>query len=391
MNSSCALIGGMSVSFVTAFLSAWWIYRPVLRIAMEKNIVDNPCARKLQKEPVPVLGGVAVAFGVIAATFFGGIFFDVRSLYPLICILMVMLCMGVMDDMRGLSPYLRFAVEILVVLSLVYTTGFGMDDFHGLWGIGGLPAWIALPLTVFSGVGIINSINMIDGVNGLCSGFCIFACIAFGVFFSVVGETHGAFLAAACAGALIPFLLHNVFGLISKMFIGDGGTMLVGTVMTCFVMGTVGGNVTRQGTVPGDLGLVPFSLSVLAVPVFDTVRVMTVRILHHKSPLKADKTHLHHLLFGLHFSHIGTTCTEILLNALVVGAWWLSYALGASINVQFCVVAMTGFCLTFGLSGCIVRVRNRHPKLYSALLRLGDWTHVGHSKWFLKIREILDR
>lgn len=391
MNDPCTLAGGTSVSFVTAFLSALWIYRHVLRIAMAKNIVDNPCARKLQKEPVPVLGGVAVAFGIIAAAIVGGILFGVPQSRYLMCILAVMLCMGVMDDIRGLSPYLRLAVEILVVFSLVYTTGFGMDDFHGLWGIGRLPSWIALPLTVFAGVGIINSVNLIDGVNGLCSGFCIFACIAFGVFFSVFGETCGACLAAACAGALIPFLLHNVFGLTSKMFIGDGGTMLMGTVMTYFVMVTTGGSAAFYRAVPEDFGPVPFSLSVLAVPVFDTVRVMAVRILHHKSPFRADKTHLHHLLFGLHFSHIGTTCTEILLNALVVGAWWLSYVLGASINVQFFVVAMTGLCFTFGISGCIVRVRCRHPKLYSALLRFGDWTHVGHSKWFARVREMLDR
>lgn len=72
MNDSCTLAGGTLVSFVTAFLSVWWIYRYVLKIAMEKNIVDNPYVRKLQKEPVPVVGGVAVAFGVIVATFFGG-------------------------------------------------------------------------------------------------------------------------------------------------------------------------------------------------------------------------------------------------------------------------------------------------------------------------------
>lgn len=272
MNDSCTLAGGTLVSFVTAFLSVWWIYRYVLRIAMEKNIVDNPCVRKLQKEPVPVVGGVAVAFGVIVATFFGGIFFDTGALYSIVCILTVMLCMGVMDDIRSLSPYLRLVVEILVVLSLVYTTGLGMDYFHGLWGIGRLPSWIALPLIVFSGVGIINSINMIDGVNGLCSGFCIFACIAFGVFFSVFGEPRGASLAAACIGALIPFLLHNVFGLTSKMFIGDGGAMLMETVMTYFVISVIGGDATFQRTVPGDFGLVAFSLSVLAVPVFDTVR-----------------------------------------------------------------------------------------------------------------------
>lgn len=390
MNDSCTLVGGTLVPFVTAFLSAWWIYGPVLRIAMAKNIVDNPCARKLQKEPVPVLGGVTVVFGIVVAVIVGGIFFGVPQSLSLMCILAVMLCMGVADDIRGLSPYLRIAVEIFVVLSLVHVAGFGMDDFHGLWGIGRLPSWIALPLTVFAGVGIINAINLIDGVNGLCSGFCIFACAAFGVFFSVFGETCAACLAAACAGALIPFLLHNVFGLTSKMFIGDGGTMLMGTVMTCFVMVTIGGAASGR-TVPEDFGLVPFGLSVLAVPVFDTARVMTVRMLRHKSPFKADKTHLHHLLFGLHFSHIGTTCTEIALNALVVGAWWLSYALGASINVQFCIVAMTGLCFTFGLSGCIVRVRSRHPRLYAALIRFGDWTHVGHSKWFLKVRQWMDK
>lgn len=390
MNDPCTLAGGTLALFVTAFLSTLWIYRHVLRIAMAKNITDNPCARKLQKEPVPVLGGMAVAFGIVVAVVVGGVFFGVPQSLPLMCILAVMLCMGVADDMRGLSPYLRLAVEILVVLSLVYTTGSGMDDFHGLWGIGRLPSWIALPLTVFAGVGIINSINLIDGVNGLCSGFCIFACIAFGTFFSVFGETCAACLAAACAGALIPFLLHNVFGLKSKMFIGDGGTMLMGTVMTYFVISVIGG-AAFQRTVPEDFGLVPFSLSVLSVPVFDTVRVMTVRILRHKSPFRADKTHLHHLLFGLHFSHIGTTCTEILLNALVVGTWWLSYALSASINVQLYVVLVAVFCLTFGISGCIVRVRRSHPRLHSALLRFGDWTHVGHSRWFARVRGWMDR
>lgn len=159
MNDSCTLAVGTSVSFVSAFLSASWIYRHVLRIAMERNIVDNPCARKLQKEPVPVLGGVAVAFGIIAAAIVGGILFGVPQSLYLMCILAVMLCMGVADDIRGLSPYLRLAVEILVVLSLVYTSGFGMDNFHGLWGIGRLPSWIALPLTVFAGVEIINAVN----------------------------------------------------------------------------------------------------------------------------------------------------------------------------------------------------------------------------------------
>ena len=381
----------IAASFLVSFATAWWIFKYVLRIAVDKNIVDNPNARKLQKEPVPVLGGVAVAFGIIVATVVGGMFCEVSQVYPLICIMMIMLYVGVMDDILGLSPRLRFVIEILVVLALIYTTGFAIDDFHGLWGIGRLPKWLAVCLTVFAGVGIINAINMIDGVNGLCSGYCIVVCAVFGVFFASFGGTAGAFFAAACIGSLIPFLCHNIFGLKSKMFIGDGGTLLMGTVMTYFVIDCLHGDTATEMARAENLGLVPFALSVLAVPVFDTVRVMTVRMLHGRSPFSSDKSHLHHLLFAFHFSHIGTTCTEILLNMLVVGVWRTVYALGATIDVQFYAVLLTGFGVTFGLYGLLARIRKRDARFYHTLLRFGDRTHVGHSKWFLKCREWLDK
>lgn len=380
-----------AISFLVSFATAWWIFKYVLRIAVDKNIVDNPNARKLQKEPVPVLGGVAVAFGILAATVVGGMFFNVSQIYPLICIMIIMLYVGVMDDILGLSPRLRLLIEILVVVALIYTTGFAIDDFHGLWGIGRLPQGLAVCLTVFAGVGIINAINLIDGVNGLCSGYCIFVCAVFGAFFASSGGTAGAFFAAACIGALIPFLCHNIFGAKSKMFIGDGGTLLMGTVMTYFVIDCLHGDVAAETARNGNFGLVPFALSVLAVPVFDTLRVMTVRMLHGRSPFSPDKSHLHHLLFEYHFSHIGTTCTEILLNMLVVGVWRTAYALGATIDVQLYAVLLTGIGVTFGLYGLLTRIRRRDTRFYHALLRFGDRTHVGHSKWFSKCRKVLDR
>ena len=390
MSRLCPLPYACAASFLVSFLTSWWIFRYVLRIAIAKNIVDNPDARKLQKEPVPVLGGVAVAFGIIAATVVGGMFCEVTQVYPLICIMMIMLYVGVMDDILGLSPRLRLLIEILVVLALIYTTGFAIDDFHGLWGIGRLPQGLAVCLTVFAGVGIINAINLIDGVNGLCSGYCIFVCAVFGAFFALSGGTAGAFFAAACIGALIPFLCHNIFGLKSKMFIGDGGTLLMGTVMTYFVIDCLHGG-SPTAALDENFGLVPFALSVLAVPVFDTLRVMTVRMLHGRSPFAPDKSHLHHLLFAFHFSHIGTTCTEILLNMLVVGVWRTAYTLGATIDVQLYAVLLTGFGVTFGLYGLLARIRKRDTRFYHALLRFGDRTHVGHSTWFLKFREQLDR
>ena len=379
-----------AIPFLVSFAMAWWIFKYILRIAIDKNIVDNPNARKLQKEPVPVLGGVAVAFGIIAAMVVGGIFCDMSQVYPLTGIMMIMLYVGVMDDILGLSPRLRLLIEILVVLALIYTTGFAIDDFHGLWGIGRLPKWFAICLTVFAGVGIINAINMIDGVNGLCSGYCIFVCAVFGEFSASCGETAGTFLAATYIGALIPFLCHNIFGLKSKMFIGDGGTLLMGTVLTYFVIECLHSG-SSAVALDENIGLVPFTLSVLAVPVFDTLKVMAVRMFHGRSPFLSDKSHLHHLLFEFHFSHIGTTCTEILLNMLVLGVWRVAYTLGASIDVQFYAVLLTGLGVTFGLYGYLIYIRKRNTRFYHALLRFGDRTHVGHSNWFLKFRELLDR
>ena len=161
------------VSFFLSLLVVSWIHPRLVKIALLKNIVDNPDARKLQRTPVPVLGGVAVFFGIVIGI--GSVESAVNSSGLLIVIMamMAMLCTGTMDDILNLSPALRFLIEILVVLLLIHAGGYCIDDFHGLWGIGRIPRWIAVPLTVVASVGIINAINLIDGVNGLSSGFCI--------------------------------------------------------------------------------------------------------------------------------------------------------------------------------------------------------------------------
>ena len=367
------------VSLVTTAL----VYRHVLRICIEKDITDQPCSRKLQQAPVSVLGGVAVFFGILVALVAGGIVSGISGLYPVACIMTLMLCVGVTDDILGLTPVSRIAVEVAAVLALIYTTGCSIGDFHGLWGIGQLPGWLAVCLTVFAGVGIINSVNLIDGVNGLCSGYCIFACTAFGVYSLLSGDSQTATLAFACIGALLPFLCHNVFGQTSKMFIGNGGTLLMGTVMVYFVISCIHGAEI--------LSVIPFTLAVLSIPVFDTVRVMGVRMVKGRSPFSPDKGHLHHLLFSIHFSHVGTTMTEILLGATVTAAWWLSKSLGASAAVQLYTVAALGCSFTFGLYALVEHIQKHRPKLFAALCRLGDRTHFGHSRWWLKIREVMDR
>lgn len=377
--------------FAIALCSTWWIFKKVLRIAILKGIVDNPDARKLQKVPVPVLGGIAVFFGIVVSMTAAGLFYETGSLFAILGVMTIMLYVGVMDDILSLSPYLRFLIEIIVVLLLIFCNKYSLDNFHGLWGVYNIPIWLSVPLTVIAGVGILNAINLMDGVNGLSSGYCISACAIFAFAFIWADDKEAASIAVLSIGALIPFFCHNVFGKKSKMFIGDGGTLLMGIIMATFVIGALNSNSPLASKVDSDFGMIPFALSVLVIPVFDTLRVMSMRIMRGKSPFSPDKTHLHHLLFDMGFSHIGTTSFEILSNLMVVLAWWISYRAGASINVQLYIVVALGLLVTFGFYGYVRVIQKKNTPFFQFLQKVGRWTHVGHTKGFERFRDFLDQ
>lgn len=335
------------IPFIVAFCATLWIHPKILRIAILKNLVDNPDARKLQRNPVPVMGGLAVFFGIVAGLCSSQIAFFSPGVFVLMAAMTIMLYTGTIDDILDLTPRTRFIIEIVVVAFIMLVNNSGINHFWGLWGINFIPVWIAAPLTIFAAVGIINAINLIDGVNGLSSGFCFMASAMFAIMLYISGNTHMTILAVTAAGAIIPFFLHNVFGNTTKMFIGDGGTLVIGTMMSMFVVSTLKGTSLSASLAKDGMGLIPFTLAVLAVPVFDTLRVMSMRILRKQSPFHPDKTHLHHLFIELGFSHIGTTVSILTLNFLIILAWFASYKMGASIDVQLYIVLTLSILITF--------------------------------------------
>ena len=181
-------------------LAAIWIFPKILRIALLKDIVDNPNARKLQRVPIPVLGGVAVMFGILVALIVCRLFFDCSDLFTIMLAMLVMLYIGTIDDIIEISPYLRFLMEIAVAIMLMYTCNYSINDFHGLWGYHFINLKVALPLTVLTVVGLVNAINLIDGVDGYSSGYCIMACFIFGVIFYIAGDVSMVMLASVCGG-----------------------------------------------------------------------------------------------------------------------------------------------------------------------------------------------
>lgn len=385
-----AVIYSYVVLLLVALCATWWIFKKVLKIAILKNVVDNPDQRKIQRAPVPVLGGVAVFFGIVVSITLTAVFYDATSLFAILGVMVIMLYIGVMDDILSLSPALRFVIECVVVLILIFSNDYSINHFHGLWGIGQIPMWISVPLTVIACVGILNAINMIDGVNGLLSGYCIVACSLFAAAFIWADDRDAASLALISIGALLPFFCHNVFGKKSKMFIGDGGALLMGTIISTFIIGALNSNSPLAEKVDPNFGVIPFVLAVLSIPVFDTLRVMFGRIFRGVSPFRPDKTHLHHMLFDLGFSHIGITLFEILSNLMVVLAWWISYRLGAPISWQLYVVIILAITVTFGFYELVSFSRKRDNRLYRFLIRFGQLTREIDAKYFERLKCLLD-
>lgn len=342
----------MLILFATALTISAVVHPYILKISFLKDLTDNPGNRKLQKEPVPVMGGAVVFFGIVCSLCFFKTTVSRVDLFSTICGMMIMLYLGTIDDILDVKAWKKFLIEIAVCTLIIYGTRNLMGNWGGLFGIDRLPVNIAIPFTVVAMVGIINSINLIDGVDGLSSGLSIFAFAVFSLFLFLVHEYSYSALAVICAGALVPFFLHNVFGKRSKMYLGDGGALMIGVALSSVILNILKTKPFVYDSFivrPERISLAAFCLATLSIPLFDTLRVMTVRVCHGIPPFTADRRHLHHHLIDSGFTPLFTSLVEIGLDALVLAAWSLSFHLGADVNLQMAVVVITGLCICIAI------------------------------------------
>ena len=338
------------LSAIVSLFAVNWIYFKILKIAKEKNLVDNPDARKLQKNPVPVVGGLAVFFGVIMGALAGAAFFgffgnttiignDITSIarmLPLILGMSIMLYVGCMDDILGLSPKARFLIE-----------------------------------------------------KGLSSGLCITCCMLFGIMFYGSKDYINSVLAFSMAASLLPFFIHNVFGNTSRMFIGDAGTMVMGILMTWFVMCAMhdGAHFDIKGVSVCPTAMV---VAILSVPIADTLRVMTMRVMRGKSPFNPDKTHLHHAFVAIGVSHSITALSEILINLFVVGMWYTITLLGAPLQCQLYSVVLIAAILVWGTYFFLDHENTSNSRKAEWLRNFSVKTHLGNTEWWQRFSYKLD-
>lgn len=297
------------MSFAGIFLLVFFISALSILLltpfAVKFGLVDMPNAeRKFHKGEIPLIGGVSMFAGLVMGI---SLFITPNnsSLTYLVCS-SIIVALGVTDDVKDLSPRLRLFVQMVV--AALMCAGSGMY-IHYLGTMFGTPAGVDLAealgylVTMLAVLAAINAFNMIDGIDGLLGISSLVTFVSMGFLFFQNNDITNMKLTLILSGALVPYLIANLAGgvqekekRISKIFMGDTGSMLIGFTVVWLLI---------QGTQPSPEELanaksVSFSaataLWLIAFPLMDMARVIVDRTLRGHSPLKADRTHLHHIL-----------------------------------------------------------------------------------------------
>jgi UDP-GlcNAc:undecaprenyl-phosphate GlcNAc-1-phosphate transferase len=231
----------------------------------------------------------------------------------------VLFGLGIMDDLKDLSAKYKFVIQVALAL-LIALSGIRIHSFNGLFGIDELPVGAQYTLTVLAIVGITNAYNLIDGIDGLAGGLGFMSLVTLGLFLTMQGDSNTALIAFALAGGIMAFLYFNFNP--ARIFMGDTGSLVLGFVIAVLCIRLM--HVNSAAASPVLLHGPVFVLSIVLIPVFDTIRVFAVRIWKGKSPFAADKTHIHHLLTNAGFSHsLAAKMICFIHGFILIEAYWL--------------------------------------------------------------------
>ncbi|WP_170226951.1 MraY family glycosyltransferase [Luteibaculum oceani] len=270
----------------------------VIKVAKIKHLVDVPDRkRKVHVYSTPTIGGVSI-FACFLITFC--LFAPVTDVNTgnefryLICCLLILFYVGLKDDITGLSALKKLIAHLIVGYILVYLADIRIVSMGGIFGLHQLPDIVSYSLSIFTYIVIINSMNLIDGIDGLAAGIGCLASLFFAFYFYQCGDLFWTTLAISLAGALSGFLVFNFSP--AKIFMGDSGSLVIGFVLAILAMKLI-----NYPTQPDWEFLRPVSkpvlaMSILSYPLIDTLRVFAIRALNGVSPFSPDKNHVHHIL-----------------------------------------------------------------------------------------------
>ena len=349
----------VAAGFLLSLIITWRAIPTIVTIAHQKELNGKPNGRSSHKNSTPLLGGMAVFAGFILSTVvIAGVGF-VHELKYIIAGLIILLFIGLKDDILVIDPKKKLMAEIFASLIIIVLGDIRIENFHHFAGIDGISYIASIIFTLFVFIVIINGFNLIDGIDGLASGVGIITSLTFGIWFWIAGHIPYVVLCFSLTGSLIGFFRFNVFSKKNKIFLGDNGSMIIGLAMAVITVRFLQYEVNASG-----LAVIPSAASVafcvMIVPLFDTLRVFTLRVVNGKSPFKADLQHIHHKLLDLGNSHLKATLIILSANILFIIIAVLFSGAGDVIllTLEIGLATVLSYILVY-----LVRKRKTKPKL----------------------------
>ncbi len=283
------------------------------RFAHRYELFDLPTsARKIHSRAIPRIGGIAVAMAFFAPVLGLWVYTndiavllyeDVGLVVTLLLGAATILGLGVWDDLKGAGARLKFTIQTLVAVGMWFA-GFRIEVLGNPFGEVFQLGMLSLPVTALWIVGVINALNLIDGLDGLASGLALFASVVLFVVAFVDNAVLLCLFSAALAGALVGFLFFNFNP--ARIFLGDSGSMFIGFVLAVISIWTQRKSATAVAL------LIP--IMALGVPLLDTLLCIVRRVVRRQNPFVADREHVHHRLLALGLSHRSAVYTLYALS-----------------------------------------------------------------------------
>jgi UDP-N-acetylmuramyl pentapeptide phosphotransferase/UDP-N-acetylglucosamine-1-phosphate transferase len=303
------------IAFMWALVVSLFTVPSVIHISHTKKLLDEPNHRTIHEMLTPRLGGLAIFAGFMSAVTIFGKFGD--GVQQLLAGCIVMFFIGIKDDIISVSAFKKFFVQIIATFIVMFMGNVRITSLQGFLGLGELEMGASYAFTFLVIIGITNAINLIDGLDGLAGSIIMLILLCFGTFF-YYHTVEYAFVAFCLAGGILGFLRYNAYK--ASIFMGDTGSLLSG-----FVIAVLAVKFMQLGESGAIFAAPAKAVSILFIPVFDTLRVFTLRIAVGRSPFHPDRNHLHHRFLAMGLPQVMVVVVMLMINlGVIIGTIWFS-------------------------------------------------------------------
>lgn len=352
------------LGFLFSFFITFFSIPTITKISRRKNLMDEPGVRSSHMRKIPNLGGIAIFYSIgICTSVFAYELFDLYKF--LFASLIVLLYVGVMDDIVVMRAYKKLVAQIVVSIFIVIGSDIRIRNLFGICGIYEINYLVSVIFTIITFIILINAFNLIDGIDGLAGGYSLICSALFGISYYRLGPYNFPLVifSVIIIGSVLAFLYYNLSKYrTAKIFMGDTGSMLLGFLLAFTCICFIDIFIDRQ------LPYIPryhlksapvIAVAILILPIVDTLNVIIVRLWNKKSPFLADKNHIHHKLLKLDLTHRRSSFYIITYYLFIVA---VAYSLRhTDVNLLLVIVLSLGFLGAY-LPDFIFKLRNNKLK-----------------------------